>query len=96
NLKVTDQLIPAYGVYETRVEVDGETVPAVTNVGYRPTVNGEALTIESNLLGFDRMIYGKTITLTFVRYLREEKKFDSPEALFEQVRKDVETVLKEM
>ena len=96
NLKVTDQLIPTYGVYETRVEVEGETVPAVTNVGYRPTVNGEALTVESNLLGFDRMIYGKTITLTFVRYLREEKKFDSPEALFEQVRKDAESVLKEM
>lgn len=96
NLKVTEQLVPACGVYETRVEVDGEVLPAVTNVGYRPTVNGEKLTIESNLLGFDRMIYGKTITLTFVRYLRDEQKFDSTEALFAQIRADGRRVLKDL
>ncbi len=96
NLKVTGQLVPTYGVYETRVEVDGEVIPAVTNVGYRPTVNGEELTIESNLLGFDRMIYGKTITLLFVRHLRDERKFDSKEELFAQIEEDGQRVLKDL
>ncbi len=96
NLKITEQLVPTYGVYETRMEIDGENFPAVTNVGYRPTVNGERLTIESHLLNFDGDLYGKTATLSFVRYLREERKFDSPEALFAQVRQDCERVLKDL
>lgn len=96
NLEITGQLVPSYGVYETRVTVEGETIPAVTNVGYRPTVNGERLTIESNLLGFDRMIYGKTITLTFIRYLRDERKFDSKEELFAQIEEDGQRVLKDL
>lgn len=96
NLQLPDLLLPKNGVYETRVTVDGDSLPAVTNIGTRPTVNGAATSIESHLLGFDRMIYGKTITLSFVRYLREERKFPTPEALFAQIRADGEAVLKDL
>lgn len=96
NLKAPDQLLPKCGVYETRVTVGGETVPAVTNVGIRPTVQGETVNIESNLLGFDRMIYGDQMTVSFIRYLREERKFESPEALFAQIQADRERVLKDL
>ena len=78
------------GVYQTLVAVDGKGYKAITNFGARPTFeNGEVWT-ETHLLDFNGDLYGKTLSVSFVKYLREVKKFESVEALKEQLKKDKE------
>jgi riboflavin kinase/FMN adenylyltransferase len=82
---------PAWGVYATRVVWNGRVYPAATNVGIRPTMSAtSAPTAESTLLGFDGDLYGQRIDVDFVSFIRPEKRFPSPEALAQQVRKDME------
>ena len=73
-------IIPAFGVYATRVYLpDGQVRMGVTNVGVRPTVDGEdaPITVEGYLLDFDGDLYGQTVRMEFFRHLRPERKFDS-------------------
>lgn len=83
NLAVPDGVLPpAYGVYATRVILPGgESYMAVTNVGVRPTVDGESLRVEPWLLDFSGNLYGQQIRVDFYHRLRGERKFDSLEAL---------------
>ncbi|MDR0293499.1 MAG: riboflavin biosynthesis protein RibF [Oscillospiraceae bacterium] len=84
---------PAWGVYATRVIWDGRAYPAVTNVGIRPTVEtGGAPTVESTLLDFTGDLYGERIDVEFARFVRPERRFDSPGSLTEQVRRDMGAV----
>ena len=83
-------LVPKFGVYVCRVEIDGTVYPAVANVGTRPTVGGHRMTVEPWILGFEGDLYGKTLTLEFHRFLRPERKFDSLEALQAEIRKNAE------
>jgi riboflavin kinase/FMN adenylyltransferase len=86
------RLVPANGVYACRVGVDKYWIPAVTNVGVRPTFNeGElAPRVEAHLLDFEGDLYGKQIELQFVARLRPEKKFDGISALVAQIEADIE------
>lgn len=77
--------IPADGVYAALAKIDGETWPAMVNIGYRPTFEGKARTIEAHLLGFDRDIYFHELTLEFVEFLRPERRFSSPQELAVQL-----------
>lgn len=89
NLHLPDGLLcPPFGVYACTVHTDGHTHVAVTNVGTRPTVDGQGVTIEPWLLDFSGDLYGKKITLCFHKFLRPEQKFDSLEALRLQIQKD--------
>jgi riboflavin kinase/FMN adenylyltransferase len=73
------------------VQWKGTPYPAVTNVGIRPTVDtGGAPVVESTLLGFDGDLYGETVTVEFIRFIRSERKFTDAEALTAQVRRDTE------
>lgn len=85
-------LVPAFGVYAAKVTLpDGRSFPAVTNVGVRPTVNnGQDVTIEPWLLGFDGDLYGQTVRLEFYRHLRGEVRFQSLNELKAQIQKDAE------
>ena len=80
--------IPADGVYSALATVDGETWPAMLNIGFRPTFQGNARTIEAHLLGFDRDIYFHELKLEFVDYLRPERRFSSPQQLAAQLEAD--------
>lgn len=80
--------IPADGVYSALATVDGQTWPAMLNIGFRPTFEGKARTIEAHLLDFDRDIYFHELTLEFVDYLRPEKRFGSPQELASQLESD--------
>lgn len=82
-------LIPKCGVYATKVTVDGAEFSAITNIGSRPTVNGEGVTVESHLLDFSGDLYGKEISLFFLDFLRPEEKFATLEALKAQIQKDI-------
>ena len=81
---------PKFGVYVCRALVDGTWYPAVTNVGIRPTVAGEGITVEPWILDYTGDLYGREITLAFHYFLRPERKFDSLEALQYQIRLDAE------
>ena len=83
-------VIPRHGVYATCVWLPEGPRPAVTNVGVRPTFdNDNRLTVESNILDFSGKLYGSQVRLDFLAFLREEKRFSSPEALGEQIQRDI-------
>ena len=67
---------------------------ALQNIGYNPTVNGDNLSIETNILNFDEDIYGKVITIEFLERIRDEKKFNGIEELKSQLQKDTNYVCK--
>lgn len=81
--------LPRYGIYATRVELNGKVYQGVTNVGIRPSFDdGNAPSIETLLFDFDDNIYNKLIHVNFIHFLREEKKFDRISALVEQIEQD--------
>lgn len=87
----TGVVVPAHGVYATRIWVDGHPHMAVTNVGSRPTVDdGDNLTVEGFLLDFDGDLYDKTVRVEFYKFLRPEEKFPSLDALRTEIMRNVE------
>ncbi len=83
------KLIPGNGVYLVKVEVLGKTWNGMCNIGVRPTVGaGNALTIETNIFGFNADIYGHSISVEFVRKIREEVKFNNFAMLAKQLEED--------
>ena len=78
------------GVYAVKVDLEGETLKGVANVGTRPTVDdGLEAILEVHLLNFSRNIYGKHLNVVFLEKLREEKKFDSLDALKAAIHQDI-------
>ena len=90
NLKTENQLLPAYGIYATRAEVDGVWHPAVTSIGVRPTIGDNRLTVETFLLDGRHELYGTRMQLSFVQWLRGEQKFEDLAALKTQMHRDAE------
>jgi riboflavin kinase/FMN adenylyltransferase len=86
------KLIPRDGIYAVRVELENLRYPGMMNIGVRPTVNGTKRRIEVHILDFDKQIYDMKIKVFFVRRIRDEKKFESLDALKSQLIKDRETV----
>ncbi|MDO5062325.1 MAG: riboflavin biosynthesis protein RibF [Peptostreptococcaceae bacterium] len=89
---IIDQAIPAKGVYETEVFVGGKWYKGATSVGNNPTFGENPLTVETFILDFDKMIYGKVITVRFVRKLRDEMVFSDPGDLIKQMDEDVRRI----
>ena len=81
-------VIPKNGVYASMAEVEGKCYPAMTNIGKRPTVNGEELRSETCIIGFSGDLYGTNTKVSLISFIREEKKFPSLESLSEQLKKD--------
>lgn len=95
NIKINDDLlIPKKGVYVTSVYIDDNIYYGATNIGYNPTVKGESLSIETNILEFSEDIYGKIIKLEFLERMRDEKKFNSIDELKLQLKKDTDYIYK--
>ena len=94
NIGVWDrQLLPANGVYATRFHVGGKSYIAATNVGVRPTVDGDMrISVEPHILDFDADIYGEQVKLEFIEHIRPEQKFDGLDALKAQIARDVDAV----
>ncbi len=80
------------GVYETRTVVDGKAYRGVTNYGARPTFGDERVWTETHLDGYAGDLYGRTLKVEFVRYLRGITKFDGADELKAQLKYDVERV----
>jgi riboflavin kinase/FMN adenylyltransferase len=89
NLCTENELVPPRGVYATTTTVDGIIWPSVTNIGVRPTVEQSgATTIETHLFGFDKELYDRAIRVGFVQRLRDERAFESLDALRAQIAAD--------
>ncbi len=93
-LLCADKLIPAPGVYAvwTTTGKDQQKRAAMMNIGTRPTFEGKGQTLEVNILDFDDDLYGQRVDIQFVQRLREERRFDSPEALVAQLQEDEKQV----
>jgi riboflavin kinase/FMN adenylyltransferase len=95
NLSLPQELLCLpFGVYICRAKGEGIDCPAVTNIGIRPTVSGENVTVEPWLLDYEGNLYGKELTLEFCRYLRPERKFPSLAELQEEILKNGEQTRK--
>ena len=99
NLEPEDdgKLIPAPGVYAVWAILGYALIkPAMMNIGTRPTFNGQKQTLEVNIFDFEGDLYGKRIVVQFIERIRDERRFDSPEALkaqLEEDKKQVEQIL---
>lgn len=91
NIKVSeDQIIPSKGVYVTRTNYQGMTFNSITNIGSNPTFNqGQRLNIETNLFDFNSDIYGEEIEVSFLKKLRDERRFPTVNDLIKQITEDV-------
>jgi len=87
------KLIPKNGVYAVKALIDQKEVFGMMNIGFNPTVNGQAQTIEVHLFDFDADIYGQKIEVSLLQYLREEQKFGSVDLLKEQLNQDKQNAL---
>jgi len=84
-----DRALPAFGVYVTRAYLHEGVFPAVTNIGLRPTFHEDKPTVETFILDFQGEVYGQELRIELLHRLRGEVRFPSPEALREQIEKDV-------
>jgi riboflavin kinase/FMN adenylyltransferase len=90
NLETPNETLPREGVYAARCRVpSGHWAGAVVNIGRRPTFGGDTVSVEAHLIDFDADLYGIDLRTEFVEHLREERRFDGPEALVAQIRQDV-------
>ena len=90
-----DKILPPDGVYASSVKLpDGSQRPGVTNIGFRPTVNGTHRTIETTLIDYSGNLYGAELTISLMHFIRGERKFASMEELKAQIEKDKITALK--
>ena len=81
--------LPPNGVYFTTVEIDNRLFHGVTNVGTKPTIAGDrSINVETHILDFKSDVYEHTAKVSFFEYRRPERKFESLEALMEQIRRD--------
>lgn len=95
NLRLQENLIiPKRGIYATKVYIGNEVYAGATNIGYNPTVDGEKMSVETNILEFDKDIYGKTIKLEFLERIRDEKKFKDLNELKIQLKMDTNYIYK--
>tara|TARA_R110000868_G_scaffold203318_1_gene451112 strand:+ start:4035 stop:4991 length:957 start_codon:yes stop_codon:yes gene_type:complete len=90
NIEENYKLIPLNGVYIVKSTIDQKTVYGMMNIGFNPTVKGESLSIEIHYLDFDADLYNQKISVSILKYLRPEEKFDSIDTLKKQLQKDKE------
>jgi len=88
NVQSPNEIVPR-GVFFTLLDVEGKPRPALTNIGVRPTFGRKKLTIEAHILDFRRNIYGESVKIDFLKKLRVERTFVSPEDLSRQLQKDM-------
>jgi len=88
NLTLGDLIEPRRGVYAVRASIGGDIFKGVANFGRRPTVGAPAPLLEAHLFDFSREIYGETIGVEFIRFIRDEMKFRGLDALKAQIAED--------
>ena len=93
NIELPEPALLKRGVYKSFLKIDGKEYTGLTNIGTCPTFEERKVHSETMILNFAGELYGKHLDLRLIEYIREEKKFATPEALGEQIKKDVEVIL---
>ena len=86
-------VVPKYGVYESRCEIDGKMFKSLTNIGIRPSFEVKEPLSESHIFDYDGDLYNKTVRVELIDYIREEKKFSSINDLKEQLEDDKSSII---
>ena len=90
NIKLNDRyVVPHTGVYKTYTTIGSKKFLSLTNIGYNPTFNEDELKIETHILDFNKHIYGYSIKVEFVEFIRDDIKFDTVDDLKNQMKKDL-------
>lgn len=85
------QVIPKFGVYRSTVYIGDQAYKGITNVGIRPTfTGGDAVTVETHIIGLNHEVYNEVVITSFNDFLREERKFESPDALKDAIKEDID------
>lgn len=94
NQRIPEYMVrPRYGVYASRVTIDGQVYHAMTDIGVKPTVVSDMReTMETHIIGYEGDLYGDKVKVELIKFIREEKRFDGLSALKEQLSADMETV----
>ncbi|MCU0328844.1 MAG: bifunctional riboflavin kinase/FAD synthetase [Chitinophagales bacterium] len=94
--RIPNKIVLPTGVYHTQTHIQSEIFASITNIGYRPTVSGKDLSIETHILNFDKNLYGHEIQVDFLEFLRPERKFDHIDDLKLQIISDIDLVKKKL
>ncbi len=94
NIDTHGQVCPPNGVYAIRAKLDGQHLDGVLNIGIRPTFDGTTVQIECHFFDFDETIYGKSVEIFLIEKIRSEQKFPNPEALIQQIQRDINSAKK--
>ena len=94
HIKEAYKLLPKTGAYVVKSKINNTIVFGMMNIGFRPTVSGKNQTIEIHFFDFNEDLYGKTIQIDVLAFLRDEQKFESVKKLKQQLQKDKENSLK--
>ena len=89
NIKIQDYIVPKLGVYGVMVKNKKFKRKGIANIGYRPTFNGQSLLLEVNIFGINKNLYNKELDVSFIKFIRAEKKFKNLEKLKQQIRADI-------
>jgi len=95
HVKETLKLIPQDGVYAVRIQIGNADFEGMANIGHKPTVKGKDHGIEVHIHDFSGDLYNQELTIYFVKRIRDEKHFESVDALSSQIKQDSETIRKE-
>ena len=93
NMAVEGNYDIEYGVYRSSVVVDGVRYRAMSNFGVRPSVDGSVLRLETHIIGYEGDLYGRRLAIRLEEKLRDERKFESLDALREQLKRDYDMVV---
>ncbi|QEG42953.1 bifunctional riboflavin kinase/FAD synthetase [Roseimaritima ulvae] len=92
NLHGLQTLVPAAGVYATRVHIDGQAYAAATHIGPNPTFGGTADKVEVHVLSFNGDLYGRLLSVDFLTHVRDIAQFTSVQELKQQLQRDIAQV----
>ena len=84
-----DKILPPNGVYMSECLLKGKSLKGITNIGVKPTVGSQRIEIETNIFDYSGDLYGETVTIEFLKFLRPERKFASMLELQSQIEKDI-------
>ncbi len=90
NIITENELVPRLGVYATYTRLNGDDLPGITNIGYKPTFGSEKIIVETHIFNFEREIYGELIEVKFVDFIRPERKFGNVDELVKEIKANCE------
>ena len=94
NIRYNSYTLPKLGVYSVQVQTKNLRKKGIANVGYRPTFSGKSLLLEVNIFGIKKNLYKKLLKISFIKFIRAEKKFKTINQLKTQIKKDITSAKK--